>query len=78
MIIFKINPQSNRNTIVAFHPSYKRTKFLFNFYWDSLVEANIKFGQDVFRNFEFYCLSLFPNTIFSHRNHLFVKFKFAG
>ena len=78
MIIFKINPQSNRNTIVAFHPSYKRTKFLFNFYWDSLVEANIKFGQDVFRNFEFYCLSLFPNTIFSHRNYLFVKFKFAG
>ena len=76
MIVLKINPQSNGNTIVVFHPGYKRTKFLFNIWWDSFVEADIKIRRNVFRNFQFYCLSLFPNTIFSHKYHLFVKSNF--
>ena len=46
MIVFKIDPQGNRNTIIVFHPSYKRTKFLLNICWDSFVEANVKFGKE--------------------------------
>ena len=50
MIVFKINPHGNRNTIVVFNPSNKRTKFLFNFLRNSLVKADTKFRLDIFSN----------------------------